>query len=225
MRESLFTLSALSWFLLCLLMRLGTVTSYEESWDVCWLTEPMNRDSPITTLSTIHTQWIIQAMQENSETSISCTGSTGNVIHFSIHFPSIIPPTATKHVYKSLLLWSSRVIRLPTSQLHSIKCQVFPGGGNSAVQPLLGWVTWHGERARPQEGAASHLLLSHHTTSWMRLHVLFSQKEWRADKTEQFIMLTCLVSLLNIPHIILRFISMSFKHSHHSQLKTHPQFL
>lgn len=118
--------------------------------------------------------------------------------HSFLHlFPSIIPPTATKHVYKSLLLWSSRVIRLSAIDWLAIKCQVFPGGGYSAVQPVL--VSWHGERARPQEGEASHnKILSRHTTSWMRRPVRFSQKEWRADKTEQFIMLTCLVSLLNI---------------------------
>lgn len=43
--------------------------------------------------------------------------------HSFLHlFPSIIPPTATKHVYKSLLLWSSRVIRLSAIDWLAIKC-------------------------------------------------------------------------------------------------------
>ncbi len=74
-----------------------------------------------------------------------------------------------KHVYISLLLWSSRVIRLSAIDWLAIKCQVFPVGGNSAV---LARVSWHEERERPQEGEASHPPLSHHT-SWMRLPVLF----------------------------------------------------
>lgn len=170
MRESLFTLSALSWFLLCLLMRLGTVTSYEESWDVCWLTEPTNRDSPITTLST-NTHTINYTSYAGKQWDFNILHWIYRQCHSFLHLcPSIIPPTATKHVYISLLLWSSRVIRLSAIDRLAIKCQVFPVGGNSAV---LARVSWHGERERPQEGEASHPLLSHHTTSWMRLPVLF----------------------------------------------------
>lgn len=135
-----FTLSALSCSLFCLLIRVGTVTSYEDSWEVCWDIEPINRD-PVSCHNTVspsapaYTQLI--KMVTSSQTSLLSSPSIFSLVHYN------------KHDYTLL----SRLIRSSAIDWWEIKhyaelCQVPLVGADAAPH-------WHGYNACWRDSSGS----------------------------------------------------------------------